>query len=63
MIIEHLKNKLELLNKRRHFHPIEIIKFIRSKVSFAKILKLMDDTEVKNMDNTNEVALLNNRIQ
>jgi len=50
MVIEHLKKKLELLNKRRHYHPIEIIKFIRGKVSFAKILKLMDDTEVRDMD-------------
>ncbi len=48
--LQYLQKKLELLNKRRHFHPIEIVKFIRSKVSFAKILKLHDDAEVKEME-------------
>ena len=34
LFFEHMKNRLELLNKRRLTHPLEIIKLIRSKVTF-----------------------------
>lgn len=41
-----MKEKLEVLNKRRHLHPIEIIKRIRSRVSFFKIMRLNDNAEL-----------------
>ena len=62
MFFQHLKNRLQLLNKRRHVHPIDIIHAIRSKVSFPKILKLHDDQELQKMDHLNEMQVFNYRI-
>lgn len=46
LFFDHMKEKLEVLNKRRHLHPIEIIKRIRSRVSFFKIMRLNDNAEL-----------------
>ena len=63
LFFEHIKKKLEVLNKRRHLHPIEIIKFVRSKVSFAQIMKLHDNAELSKMDYENQLKMHESRFK
>ena len=63
LFFEHIKKKLEVLNKRRHLHPIEIIKFVRSKVSFAQIMKLHDNAELSKMDYENQLKIHESRFK
>ena len=63
LFFEHIKKKLEVLNKRRHLHPIEIIKFVRSKVSFAQIMKLHDNAELAKMDYENQLKMHESRFK
>ena len=63
LFFDHIKKKLEVLNKRRHLHPIEIIKFVRSKVSFAQIMKLHDNAELAKMDYENQLKMHESRFK
>lgn len=63
LFFDHMKKRLELLNKRRHTHPLDIIKFIRSKVSFGQILSLHDKAELNEMDYQNQLKMYESRFQ
>ena len=44
-------------------HPIDIIKFVRSKVSFAAIMKLHDNAEIYQMDYKNQLKIYESRFK